>query len=57
MDNDPEYFEDAKYITGLPTNKLQELTGLDYYTYHTFVLERLIVYFVGYKKLKVKKVI
>jgi hypothetical protein len=57
MDNDPEYFEDAKYITGLPTNKLQELTGLDYYTYHTFVLERLIVYFIADKNLKVKKVI
>ena len=57
MDNDPEYFEDAKYITGLPTDKLQELTGLDYYTYHTFVLERLILYFIADKKLKVKKVI
>lgn len=57
MENDPEYFEDAKYITGLPTNKLQELTGLDYYNYHTFVLERLILYFIADKKLKVKKVI
>lgn len=57
MDNDLEYFEDAKYITGLPTNKLQELTGLDYYTYHTFVLERLILYFMADKKLKIKRVI
>jgi len=57
MENDPEYFEDAKYITGLPTNKLQELTGLDYYPYQTFVLERLILYFVADKKLKVKRVI
>ena len=57
MENDPEYFEDAKYITGLPTNKLQELTGLDHYTYHTFVLERLILYFIADKKLKVKSVI
>ena len=57
MENDPEYFEDAKYITGLPTNKLKELTGLDHYTYHTFVLERLILYFIADKKLKVKSVI
>lgn len=57
MENDPEYFEDAKYITGLPTNKLQELTGLDYYPYQTFVLERLILYFMADKKLKVKRVI
>lgn len=57
MENDPEYFEDAKYITGLPSDKLKELTGLDFYTYHTFCLERLILYFMNDKKLKVKKVI
>jgi hypothetical protein len=52
MDNDPEYFEDAKYITGLSSEKLKELTGLDYYTYHTFVLERLILFYVTNKQLK-----
>jgi hypothetical protein len=52
MDNDPEYFEDAIYTTGLSSEKLKELTGLDYYTYHTFVLERLILFYVTNKQLK-----
>jgi len=57
MENDQEYFENAIYTTGLSSEKLKELTGLDHYTYHTFVLERLIIYFIADKKLKVKKVI
>lgn len=57
MDNDPEYFENANYISGLPSDKLKELTGLEYYTYHSFCLERLILYFITDKKLKAKKFI
>jgi glycosyltransferase involved in cell wall biosynthesis len=57
MENDPEYFENANYSTGLDPVKLKELTGLDYYTYHTFVLERLILYYIADKKLKVKSLI
>ena len=52
MDNDPEYFENAIYTTGLSSEKLKELTGLDYYTYHTFVLERLIIFYTKSKNLK-----
>lgn len=57
MENDPEYFEDANYTSGLSKEKLKELTGLDNYTYHTFCLERLILYFINHKKLKVKGVV
>ena len=52
MENDQEYFENAIYTTGLSSEKLKELTGLDYYTYHTFVLERLIIFYTKSKNLK-----
>lgn len=57
MENDPEYFEDPRYVDGLKPEKLKELTGLDHYTYHTFVLERLILFFINNKRLTVKNVI
>ena len=52
MENDQEYFENAIYTTELSSEKLKELTGLDYYTYHTFVLERLIIFYTNNKNLK-----
>jgi len=57
MENDPEYFENANYSSGLDPVKLKELTGLEYYTYHTFVLERLILYYIQDKGLKIKKIL
>jgi hypothetical protein len=50
MENDPEYFEDAKYFAGLIPEKLKDATELDHYTYHTFVLERLILFYLKNKK-------
>lgn len=57
MENDPEYSENANYTSGLPADKLKELTGLDHYTYHTFVLERLIVFYVHQKQLSILKLV
>lgn len=31
----------CQYLSGLPSDKLKSFTGLEYYTYHTFLLERL----------------
>ena len=33
---------DANYISGLKGENLKQQTGLDFYTFHTFILERLI---------------
>jgi hypothetical protein len=42
----------ANYIVGLPQEKLKNITGLDYYTMHSFVLERLISIYIDNKTLK-----
>lgn len=43
MENNPEIFhKDANYKHGLTPEKLKEYTGLDFYTWHTFVLERML---------------
>lgn len=57
MENDPEYSENANYTSGLAAEKLKELTGLEYYTYHTFILERLIVFYINNKQLNVLKLL
>ena len=51
-----KYKEDAwmnaNYIVGLPQEKLKDITGLDYYTMHSFVLERLMSIYIDNKTLK-----
>lgn len=46
METDPEIkdlaWKDANYKTGLNSEDLKKYTGLDHYTFHTFILERLI---------------
>lgn len=46
-------WRDANYRGGLPKDLLKQYTGLDYYTFHTFILERLIGQWVDKKKLKI----
>ena len=41
----------------LTKDQLKSLTGLDYYTWHTFLLERLISIWIDNKNLKVKNII
>lgn len=36
-----QVWKDAKYKDGLDTDKLREFTELEYYPFHTFILERL----------------
>ena len=43
---------DAEYKSGLPPELLKQYTGLDFYNYQTFVLERMILFFIDNKKLK-----
>ena len=43
---------DADYTSGLNKEDLKKYTGLDFYNYVTFVLERLIVYFIANKQIK-----
>jgi hypothetical protein len=43
---------DANYGSGLPSEKLMESAGVGYYNYITFVLERLIVFYIKSKNLK-----
>ena len=55
METDPEIKElcwkDANYTSGLDATDLKNYTGLDYYTFHTFILERLISVWVSNKGL------
>lgn len=49
-------WKDSKY-KGLEPEKLKEVSGLDFYTFHTFVLERLMsVYLENHKEIKVKSI-
>lgn len=50
-------WRDAKYTSGLNAEDLKKFTGLDHYTYHTFVLERLINQYITNKNLNLKKLI
>ena len=47
-------FADANYRSGLDSETLYEHTGLKHYTWHTFLLERLMSVWIENKKLKVK---
>lgn len=47
-------FADANYKVGLDSETLYEHTGLKHYTWHTFLLERLMSVWIDNKKLKVK---
>ena len=42
--------KDAQYLSGLKGEELKKYTGLDYYTMHSFVIERLILQYVAYKQ-------
>jgi hypothetical protein len=41
---------DSTYKSGLSPEKLKEYTGMDYYSNHSFVLERMILQFIDFKK-------
>jgi hypothetical protein len=44
-------FKDANYQSGLSPEQLKERTGLDYYTFHTFILERLLSVYIDNKRI------
>jgi hypothetical protein len=46
-----EAWTDSGY-KGLPKERLKEATGLDHYTFHTFILERLMSVWIGNKNIK-----
>ena len=47
---------DAQYKGGLSPEELKERTGLDFYNYTVFVLERLVLYYIKEKNLKIKQI-
>lgn len=51
-----EAFQDAHYKGGLNSEDLKKYTGLDHYFLMVFVLERVILYYIENKKLKVKNI-
>lgn len=44
-------WKDSGY-KGLPSERLKEVTGLEYYTFHTFILERLMSIWIDNKQIK-----
>lgn len=50
-------WKNANYISGLSSKELEQLTGLTHYTFHTFVLERLISLYIEKENLKVKQIL
>ena len=48
---------DAKYQGGLSPDKLREVTGIDKYSFETFICERLINLYISQKGLKFKQII
>jgi len=48
--------QDATYRGGISPEELKERTGLDYYNFVTFVLERLVLYYIKEKNLLVKHI-
>lgn len=58
MENDiwAQVNQDATYRGGISPEELKERTGLDFYNHVTFVLERLVLYYVKEKNLLVKHI-
>lgn len=52
-----EYNQDAQYAGGLDSKKLKELTGMEFYNFPTFVLERMLLMYLEDKKLKTLELI
>jgi hypothetical protein len=52
MDYLEDAFQDSGY-KGLPPKELKEKTGLEYYTFHTFILERLFSVWIEDKNFKI----
>src|SRR6185437_6188287 len=48
---------DANYTSGLSKEELKERTGLEFYNFVTFILERLIIQYVYHNKLNYKQVL
>ena len=46
-------WKSANYVSGLTSEQLKEFTGLDYYTFHTFLLERLFGQWLETKRYKI----
>ena len=56
MENTSFWYEvnkDAQYKGGLTPEQLKETLGLDFYSFPTFILERLILFYIHNKNLKV----
>ena len=54
MENNKDRFMiDAQYKGGLNSEELKKVSGLDFYSFHAFVLERLILMYLENKNLKV----
>lgn len=56
MENTSFWYEvnvDANYESGLIKEKLKDYTNLEFYNYVTFILERLVLFYVNNKKLKI----
>lgn len=48
MENNKElYFQDAQYKAGLSGEELKQYTDLDFYTYHSFILERVMLMYLN----------
>lgn len=41
------YFQDAQYKSGLSSEELKKYTNLDFYTYHSFILERVMLMYLN----------
>lgn len=51
-------WENSNYLSGLPQEKLKEVSGLDFYPFQTFILERLLsIWMVNKEDLKFKQLI
>ena len=56
MENTSFWYEvnrDAQYKGGLTPEQLKETTNLDFFNFVTFILERLILFYIHNKNLKV----
>ena len=56
MENTSFWYEvnkDAQYKGGLTPEQLKEATNLDFFNFVTFILERLILFYIHNKNLKV----
>ncbi len=58
MENNKDRFMiDAQYKGGLNSEELKKVSGLDFYSFHAFILERLILMYLENKNLKVLNLI